>query len=510
MRWLLALAASAILGVSSSAGAEWKRYETAHFIIYSASGDARAAKRAADLEKIDGLMRLATGLSSDVKPVKVRIYELANEGDVQAAYGGNVEGLAGYYASNAFGPFAVTERTVVMAGGSAFTPDVVLHHEYAHHFMLQYFPAEYPGWYIEGFAELIGASKILDDGRVAYGFPAKYRGGSLAAEWLPMQDVLTVSPDKVRRYDVYGQGWAMTHFLTFTKGRSQQLRAFLGALSAGRSSADAAKVFGDLGELNRQARTYVSQGAFDYKLVNVPIESPIVKRTSVVGFAEAALLPEIAAFKDYDLRAIKKDSERQQEVRRRSALLERIRAKASKFPSDAFALYVLTEAENASGSKTAAEAAVDRLLAIDPHQVRALIRKSLLTSEAAGRSSGPTRLAKAAEARSLAMRANALDGNEPLSYVAFYQGFRGAGLKPTANAVSGLEAAVDKLPDDTNVRRLLVEEYADEHRWREAIQTLKPIANEPHETPLRAEARERMAQLQTQLNLEAITASKPK
>ena len=77
-----------------------------------------------------------------------------------------------------------------------FTPELVLHHEYAHHFMLQYFPATYPGWYTEGFAELMGSSKLMDDGRVAYGWPAKHRGDTIAFAWVPVQDLLTRPPKR--------------------------------------------------------------------------------------------------------------------------------------------------------------------------------------------------------------------------------------------------------------------------------------------------------------------------
>ena len=70
--------------------------------------------------------------------------------------------------------------------GRYFTPDLVLHHEYAHHFMLQYFPAIYPGWYTEGFAELIGSSKMMDDGRIGYGMPALHRGNDINAYWAPL------------------------------------------------------------------------------------------------------------------------------------------------------------------------------------------------------------------------------------------------------------------------------------------------------------------------------------
>jgi tetratricopeptide (TPR) repeat protein len=487
---------------SSAVHAEWRRYETAHFIIYSEAGDKKATKRATELEKIDGLMRLATGLSSDVQPVKVRIYELGNEGDVQAAFGGGPEGLAGFYSSNVLGPYAVTERSVVMGQG-VFNADLVLHHEYAHHFMLQYFPAEYPAWYSEGFAELIGATKMLDDGRVGYGFPAKYRGDYLAVEWVPVDEVVARPPDKVPPYDVYGQGWAMTHFFTFNKARTPQLTQYLRALTAGGSRADAAKVFGDLAVLNREAHDYISRGVFEYKPVKVPIQDPVVQSITPVGAAEAALIPEIAAFKDYDVRSLKKESDRQQEIRRRAGILDRIRSKTARYPNDPYALYFLAEAENVSGSKAAAEAAVDRLLAVQPNNVRGLVRKSMLLSDSAGKLSGQARTDRAVQARALAMRANQIDTNEPLTYVAFYQGYRSAGLKPSLTAVQGLEAAVDKLPADETVRRMLVEEYADEHRWRAAIETLGPLANNSHDSPLRAEARERLAQLQAKLKSEA-------
>jgi tetratricopeptide (TPR) repeat protein len=252
------------------------------------------------------------------------------------------------------------------------------------------------------------------------------------------------------------------------------------------------------------------KGSFVSPLVDVPIQQPVVQRITPVGAAEAALIPETVAFKDYDARFIKKESDRQQEIRRRSAILDRIRTKASQFSNDPYALYLLAEAESVSGTPAAAEAAVDRLLSIQPNNVRGLIRKSLLLSDAAGKLSGQARLDKAAQARAIAVRANQADPNEPLDYVAFYESYHSAGLKTTQNALEGLEAAVEKLPDDTHIRRMLVEEYAAERQWRAAIQALGPIANDPHDSPLRDEARERMAQLEAQLKAQNGTAAAAK
>src|SRR5215207_1284578 len=61
-----------LLSFGTAAQAEWRRFETAHFVIYSESNDKQVTELAAGLESIDGLMRMATGLPADVEPVKVR------------------------------------------------------------------------------------------------------------------------------------------------------------------------------------------------------------------------------------------------------------------------------------------------------------------------------------------------------------------------------------------------------------------------------------------------------
>ena len=346
----------ALLCSASAAQAEWRRFETQHFVIYSESNDKRVDEIATGLERIDGLMRMATGLPMDGETVKVRIYEMADEGQVQAAIGETNSGVAGFYASNILGPYAVTLRKAYSADGG-FTAELVLHHEYAHHFMLQYFPATYPPWYVEGFAELIGASKTLADGRIAYGYPAKYRRDIF---WVDMQDILLKPPEKVP-FDVYGQGWAMTHFLTFSKERSQQLRQYLAALTAGRTPAEAAAAFGDLGALNREAHAYLLSGSFEYRPVSVPVRQPVIEKVSAVGDPEAALIPETIAFNDDDLSSYRKANERERERKRREAQLQRVRSKAAQYPNAPYALFLLAEEENATGNKQAAEAAANRL-----------------------------------------------------------------------------------------------------------------------------------------------------
>ena len=493
MKWhsIFAAVVATIFG-ASAVTAQWREVETAHFLIISESEPAKVEKFAERLESYDKLMRMATGIVED-DPVKVRIYETATTAEIERALGLTDSGVAGFYDNNALGPYAVTPRKT-SDGGRYFTPSLVLHHEYAHHFMLQYFPAIYPSWYTEGFAELIGSSQMLDDGRIGYGMPAKHRGNEIAAYWVPLTELLT--QEKVKNLDRYGQGWALTHFLTFDKTRAGQLRAYLTALANGKSYDEASKVFGNLAALNREARRYVTSGGFDYKPVKVEVARPVIKRTRMLSAGEAALVNETIAFRDEELSLYRKPGARKREESLRRANLERIRAASARFPSDPFVLHLLAEGENAAGEFSRSEAAADRLLALDPNHVRGLARKSLLLSMAASKLTGPARLAKAADARKLAMKANRLDKDNPMPLLAYYQSFNLAGERPTPIAIDGLFQVVSSLPRDNSARQLVVDQLARDKRYDEAIAWLLPIANSPHESPRRDTAREQRERLE--------------
>jgi tetratricopeptide (TPR) repeat protein len=392
----IAFAAAAALWVQP-ASAEWRAYETPHFIVYSESATPKVDELATRLETYDKLMRMATGTQED-DPVKVRIYEVEDMDAVEKAIGEYDSGVAGFYNSNSLGPFLVTPRKTSRSI-RYFTPELVMQHEYAHHFMLQYFPTAYPSWYVEGFAELIGSSMPMPDGRIGYGMPAKHRGNQILNDWVPLQELLT--KEKVVYLDTYGQGWALTHFLAFDTERSKQLRAYLTALREGKNRAEAAKVFGDLGDLNTQARRYVGGGSFEYRPVKVEIRHPVLKRSRTLSPGEAALIPEVIAFRDEDLSAIRSSSVRSREERLRRQNLERIREVVARYPNDPAALYLLAVAERTSGNRNEALAAANRVLARQPNHAGGMVEKSLALSGMAASLSGAQKDAATKEARAL-------------------------------------------------------------------------------------------------------------
>lgn len=479
-----------------AADAPWTATETAHFTIYSKSPKERVEKLATEVESYDKLIRMATGVRDGLPPVKVRIYEVDGLEEVRDALGLEYYStVAGFYSANALGPFLVTPRKTGYVGEN-FDASLVLHHEYAHHMMLQYFPAAYPSWYTEGFAELIGSSKVMDDGRIGYGMPAKQRGHDIALYWAPLQELLT--EEKPWGVDVYGQGWAVTHFFTFDKKRSQEFRQYLAALNAGHSLEDAAKVFGNLNDLDREARQYVTKGSFEYRPVKVEIAKPVVQSVRQLSAGEAALIPEVTAFSDDNLGLYNKKGDREHEQARRERNLAQTREIVQRYPNDPFALYFLAEAEYASQNYAQSEAAADRLLTIRPNDVHGLARKAITMAVRSRNLPAAQKAALVEQARAMAAKANHLAPDDPLPLLAYYETFHEAGEKAPQAAVEGLMQVVSTDPRDTTPRELLVDELASQRKWREAIGWLGPLANDPHDSPVRDSAREKMAWLKKQ------------
>src|SRR5690606_27536523 len=111
---------------------------------------------------------------------------LANGGaDMNRIWPGVDSSVAGFYSPNSGRIFAVANTRSEM-------DDIVIFHEYAHHFMFQLKASGYPAWFIEGFAEYYGMSDVrpgkLEVGRFNPGRMNSLTQGSNA--WAPTGDVL--------------------------------------------------------------------------------------------------------------------------------------------------------------------------------------------------------------------------------------------------------------------------------------------------------------------------------
>jgi hypothetical protein len=124
----------ALLALASPANAAWQRAESKHFVIYSDGSEKDLRRYAERLEAVHWLMKAATAVDDNSRIVKVRVYLVPDVQDVKRLYGAPGSDVAGFYNPGTSGAIAVVPR---YTGDGEFTGQLVLFHEYAHHFMLQ-------------------------------------------------------------------------------------------------------------------------------------------------------------------------------------------------------------------------------------------------------------------------------------------------------------------------------------------------------------------------------------
>ena len=236
-------------------------------------------------------------------PNKLRVFLLSSAG----AVGRTVDSgsVAGYYVPDARGLMLVGTRARG-SGGSAdprssqneanLDPESVLLHEYTHHFMFQYFPAAYPTWYSEGFAEFWGATRFTDNDVVEIGLPAEHRFSTFQAlGWMPLRRLLEVhNYQEAGGFNVfllYAEGWLINRYVFEHPQRQRQLQQYLRLINGGTSYADAARqAFPDLDAFNAELFNYAGSGRFN--VIRLPFRTidvgPIATRTP--GPAEQALM----------------------------------------------------------------------------------------------------------------------------------------------------------------------------------------------------------------------------
>ena len=126
--------------------AEWRQARTRHFLFYSQGSEATLRTFATKVERFDATLRLRFAVSDADEPQRLTIYMLPTTDSVKAIYGKGSKTVAGFYVPRAEGSYAVVPRS---AGDQTLGADVILFHEYTHHFMLRNFPVAYPAWFTD-------------------------------------------------------------------------------------------------------------------------------------------------------------------------------------------------------------------------------------------------------------------------------------------------------------------------------------------------------------------------
>jgi tetratricopeptide (TPR) repeat protein len=472
-KWLV-LAAALIGSASAAAHAEWKQATSTNFQVYSEGSEEQLRDFAAKLEKFNYVLRVYHGVTAPPSPIKLKVYLLPSIDAVGKMIGS--EGVAGYYISDARGLMLVGTRAQTSRRSSDvrsarqevdIDSESILLHEYAHHFMYQYFPATYPTWYSEGFAEFWGATRFLPGNVVEVGRPANYRFGSFVLNrWLPVSKLLTAQSYRdVPELDLlYAEGWLLVRLAFEKRERSRQLQAYLKAINGGASYEQAMKqAFGDVDSLNSELYEYAGRSRFN--VLSLPFKPIPVGEMTVrqVSPAEDALMA-------YSIRL-------GQGIRQSDAaeFAGKVRGIAARFPSDPHALGVLAEAERLAGNRDAANAAADRLLAVAPDDPRGLLQKALVTL-AGLKAAGSTDAKAWGEARAYLVRAAKIAPQDPLILAAYHESYRSQGVLPPEAAQNALYSAMELAPSDDDLRYRVAADFEQRDMLEEAVAIIRPLA----------------------------------
>lgn len=496
MSKVLTTVAALFLLVASDARADWHEASSDHFVIYADESEKEIRKYSDRLERYYSAMTFVLPSRKD-KPSpsnRVTVYVVRSERIVRKLYGSGSDSrfIGGFYIPRAGGSLAIIPSIDVGIGngGRASQSELVLMHEYAHHFMSENTTYLVPRWYAEGFAEYFATARFEADGAVGLGLPAQHRAYELfevkEVSIERLFDSKLYEAEKTKRYDnFYGRSWLLFHYLFTDDARRTKVVDYLNRLNRGEAELPAATAaFGDLKVLDKALDAYLRQSKMQY--IRVPPDRLSVGKITVrkLSEGEAASMP------------IRIRSKRGVDKQSAAEVVLEAREVAQKYPDEPAVQAALAEAEFDSGDDEAAIRAADKALAVAPENMTALIQKGYALTRMATE-------AKTEDAWRAARRhfvsVNKIENDHPIPLIYYYRSFLEQDKEPTQAALDGLEWALELAPYDGGVRMMVATQQMHDKRFAEAIRTISPLAYSPHveaDNPAMAlleKAREEMA-----------------
>jgi len=365
-----------------------------------------------------------------------------------------------------------------------------LYSGFAQHFLLTYFPAAYPRWYLDGFGELFSTIRITADGSIEYGhMPDGYRKVMESYRQVAVKDVITgrYLNEAVKGKWTPFHAWILTHYLFFSDERRPQFSRYLTAIGHGATLEEASREFGNLDKLGAEVLAYDNK-RLPYERMTYPperAEEPVVTRLTesqaafLMGRIELGARIEIPDGPP---------AARTRAIAARDKWLMALRADARRYSANLEAQLLLAEAECRSGNNAECLAAAEAALRILPSDARALNWKGVAQAQFAIAGPAEQRPAGLRTARGTIVRANQADTESTLPLLGYFRSFSEAGQAPPQSALVGLLKAVDLVPAAPGPRLLLGAELARQGQADAARKILEPVAHGPYDMPERARA----------------------
>lgn len=483
----LAVGLGLLLSMPGAAQAEWHEASSPNFLIYADQSEKQVREFTDMLERYRSAMRYLYKLPEEPTSASNRltVFVVRDASQVRKLLGDGSRYTQGFYQSRAGGSVAFIPR--VDGGGQTervTEGELILLHEYAHHFMYSVFSGSAPLWFTEGFAEFYASAKFSKDGSVGLGLPANHRAAELVmAKDVPLDMLLNTRKyreNASKRYDAfYGRSWLLFHYLTLSGKRQGQLGDYLKRLNNGEGEdAAATGAFGDLAVLDKELERYMMSRKMTYiNLGADKIESADIQ-IRMLSKGEAAILPVMMR------------SRRGVDEEQAALVVDDARKVAAQYPAESFVQTALAEAEYDAGNDSAALAAADQALANNPKSINALIQKMYALNRIAEDGDDDKGWEKV---RAAVVAANRAENDNPIPLSFFFRTYAAQGKAPPPVAIDGLQKALMLAPYDTGLRLTLGQYYIRKGNGDAARQTLGPLLNHPHDTSLAEVARKLLA-----------------
>lgn len=464
-RLLLALALIAL--TPATALAEWRRAESAHFVVYSDGSERSLRDYTTTLERFHGLLTARFGTPAQTDDRKLPVYLVADSQALRIAHPHLPEGIDGYYMASE------NDISAILIRGRE---DDLLLHEYTHHFLANAGQGRLPGWFTEGLAEYYATATVSETGAASFGLANAGRQYALQQNtWLPIDQLLRAQgsfdiESRVGRDMYYAQSWALTHWLLADQTRARALGVYLNAVNAGQDPLEAWQAnFGIAPDaVEAQLKAYV-RGRLYYSQLQLPPNTPEITVSTLSPAWDAVILPLINA-----------RSPNPAEMNG-PALLQTSRTNAARFPDDALALVALGRAERLWGDAVVAETALTRALEIEPANVEGLLLMADIVDERSDLSSDLTEMDRERDlAIALLRRALAAEPKDYRVYAELARLRSGAEDYPTREDLQTWALAVRYAPQVMSIRGGAAVAMMDGGLFDEAVVLLTPIINDPH------------------------------
>lgn len=479
-RNLLAVLLLAFAAASPALAQEgrWRRAESPNFVVYSEGSESQLRAAAQSLEDLDTVLRIATGSSAPAAETKLEVYLLRGRTELNIVRPALDRQVLGFYRAGA----AQIAAFAIFNNYGGLDRDVVLFHEYAHHFMLHYFPEAYPRWYVEGWAE--NAATVEFHGREArFGAPSEERGYSiLLGGVMPIETLL--APERLEHhsqsFDIlfYANAWFATAYVRSNRERSAGLQRYIQALGEGGDPIDSFEpAFGITPAAFQEELNAFKRGRVSVHTLPLPpaVTDIIVARLPRV--ADELLLPLARA----RMGVPKSQAE---------SLAQQLEAGAAGAPGEPMARIALARAAILRDDFVSARTALDALLAQDAGHAEARFLLATTILAAAPQDDAAAMSAAFTEARRELVRSFR---SNPNYFPTLYLYARVAAEMPgpmNEGDLNVLARALELAPQSQEVRFLLASQLIESEQFDAALVTLRPLLYDPHNGEAAAQARE--------------------